>query len=262
MTNFHEPISASFNDPLERLPFELWEVIAGFASVVDASSAQKLSLLNRNWRVMLLEMHEPWSSVIVDRTAPRDLSCKCFSEWLILMQSRAKSRIKRVEWITDNSDESITSCLDMLHGGGDPMHAVSLKGLDGPMKTRGFKFRPPPTTSLAVFVDTPSASDYFDPDEVILLHTTGLECLQLVNTFPNLLPASCSLKHLSMHFTKTFLDIGAVQNFVADHKELVSLTIINLKQDIAANKYLELINAGTLKYAINAPNAHSVTIHD
>lgn len=270
MTNADELAGINFVDPMEVLPFEVWEVIVNYSSSVDCASAQKLSLLSRNWRLMLLGMHEPWASVVVDRRSKPSTPSQSFFEWLTLMQSRAKSSIKRVEWLTNDSKESMTGYLDSIQGGGDPLYSISLKGYDGPLKSRGLKFRPPPTKTLSVFVETPSKSDYFDPDEVILRHTTGLEDLHLVNTFPNLLPISCSLKNLSMHFTKTFLDIGAVQNFIADHKQLESLSIKNLKQDIAANrliclpelKRLELINAGTLKDAINAPNSHLVTIKD
>lgn len=259
-----------FKDPLGVLPFELWEVIVVYSSSVDYASAQKLSLLSRNWRLMLLEMHQPWDSVVVNRIHKPSSPSQSFLDWLTLIHSRAKTGIKRVEWITNDSEESMAGYLDVIHGGSGSLYSISLKGYDSAMKSRGFKFRPPPTTSLDVFVETPSKSDYFDPDEVILRHTTGLQNLHLVNTFPNLLPISCSLKTLSMHFTKTFLDIGAVQNFIADHKELEYLSIKNLKQDIPANrlislprlKYLELINAGTLKDAIIATETQVVKIED
>lgn len=218
----------------------------------------------------MLSMHEPWSSVSIDRRSIGSAASQSFNSWLDLILSRSNTPIKRVEWLTNNAEETMTRYLDAIQGGKSPLHSIRLEGYYGLTKSHALKFRPPPTTTLHVHVEAPNTSDYFDPDEAILRHTNGLENLHLVNTFPNLLPISCSLRSLSMHFTNTVLDIGAAQNFIADQQGLRVLSIRNLKQDVPAHRHiilndlehLELINAGSLKDAIVAPNAHTVIIED
>ncbi|TIC37192.1 hypothetical protein E3Q06_04296 [Wallemia mellicola] len=263
MTNIDELRKMNLSEPLEIFPLEVWELIMCYLSSVDYACTQKMSLLNRNWRTIMLSMHEPWTSVSIDRRAIHNTASQPFNSWLNLILSRANTPIKRVEWLTDNADETMTSYLDAIQGG-------KLKGYYGLTKSHALKFRPPPTTTLYVHVEASNASDYFDPDEAILRHTNGLENLHLVNTFPNLLPISCNLRSLSMHFTNTVLDIGAAQNFIADQQGLRFLSIRNLKQDVPAHRHiilndlehLELINSGSLKDAIVAPNARTIILQN